>query len=142
MNRTIKFRGKCKSDGQWLYGYYLVNRGLHYIVQDGIQSPFATPEDFEIDPDTLGQFTGASDIQGNEIYEGDIIEVPTDKECSRELVSFNKRVSAFMLSNGKVKGFTSFLDEAWVKIFKFRVVGNIYDNPKLIVKGVPATPLE
>lgn len=72
MNRKISFRGYNLKNKQWLYGYYFVNRGKHYIVQDETVSPFAEAEDFEVDAESVGQYAGT--IKGVELYEGDHIE--------------------------------------------------------------------
>ena len=53
--RKIKFRGYNLKNKKWLYGYYLVNRGKHYIVQDEVVEPFSEPSDFEVDPESVGQ---------------------------------------------------------------------------------------
>ncbi len=72
--RTIKFRGKSLETGQWHYGYYkqdyLPNtwKAIHYIV--------ALDFEFEVMPETVGEFTGLHDHYGREVYEGDIIRFP------------------------------------------------------------------
>lgn len=66
--RTIKFRGKRLRDGEWIYGYYFVNRGEHFLVEDEFVNPLAQPEDYLVDPETVGQFTGIVDIGKREIY--------------------------------------------------------------------------
>ena len=48
--RKIKFRGYNIKNQRWLYGYYLVNRGKHFVVEDEICTPDKTWEDFEVDP--------------------------------------------------------------------------------------------
>lgn len=73
MNRKISFRGYNLKNKMWLYGYYIVNRGKHYIVQDEVVGPFSEPSDFEVDPESVGQFVG--EYKGEPIYEGDFVEV-------------------------------------------------------------------
>lgn len=80
MKRQIKFRGYNLKNNKWLYGYYLVNRGKHYIVQDEEVNPFSEPEDFEVDPESVGQYVG--EINGMNLYEGDYVY---DEESKVEL---------------------------------------------------------
>lgn len=90
MNREIKFRGYNPKNKKWIYGYYFVNRGHHFIVEDRPANPLATPEDYEVVKESIGQFTGFYDDSDDfdfpqkEIYEGDIINV--DKFGLREVV--------------------------------------------------------
>ena len=53
--RQILFRGFNRKNNKWLYGYYLVNRGLHFICPEGVQNPLASWEDFVVEKESVGQ---------------------------------------------------------------------------------------
>ena len=74
--RRIVFRGYNLKNKKWLYGYYIVNRGKHFIAEEGLQPPGMTWEDFEVDPESVGQYVCS--VYGIDIYEGDLIEAGFD----------------------------------------------------------------
>ena len=126
MNREIEFRGYNPKNGKWLYGYYLVNRGKHYIVPDGIQPPSATPEDFEAEPESIGQYTGLQDRNGKKIYEGDIVLQQGYSGVQPMEVRFEQGAFITGYHHGSSTRKTPMLVSR-----KCMILGNIHDNPEL-----------
>ena len=66
--RELLFRGKLNSNGKWVYG--MPSYDLQYVFND---ENLDSPDNFEINSKTIGQFTGMIDFYGNKIFEGDIV---------------------------------------------------------------------
>ncbi|WP_297071270.1 YopX family protein [uncultured Duncaniella sp.] len=71
MNRPFKFRGKDIHTGEWLYGDLVHSsdgRRTAILVNDR-----DSYDECEVQPRSVGQFTGHKDCNGHEIYEDDIV---------------------------------------------------------------------
>ncbi|MBS5131135.1 MAG: hypothetical protein KHZ01_11810 [Lachnospiraceae bacterium] len=162
MNREILFKAKRKDNGKWVEGYYIyhIKRTIcplgdsvkpedeqHVIMQDGF-SDWNMPRDtvvYEIDPDTLCQYTGLTDKNGKKIWENDILRYSYDYDGS----PFLKDGEEIKYRAGAV--FWSEWRGSWAvcgrgnkkctnnDVFKYNrnpnrteVIGNIFDNPELL----------
>ena len=115
--RAIKFRGMDKYN-KWQYGD-LMQKTLDGTVC--IREPQENMlRDHRVSPETVGQFTGLRDHEGNEIYEGDILQYGADAGY----VKFAKG-SFYVMFNGS----ESLLVQC---LFGGLISGNIHENPELL----------
>lgn len=129
--REILFRGKRTDNGEWVYGNLVrgCDKKYAYIVEFGNEELCRNYVD--VNPETIGQYTGLADKNGTKIFEGDIVK--------RFLLG-----KMYIFQIGYDNGLTSFIGQAGIKFTtfdcdpaefdsaEFEVVGNIYDNPELL----------
>lgn len=122
MDRVVKFRGRRLCDGRWEYGHYdKDSRGDAFIRHPDTDNPKRI-DVWQVDPDTVGQFTGLYDRNGKEIYEGDIIY--TDYEMDAEV--YWDEYSASFSTRDEIG--SNALWDSFAKTSE--VVGNIHENPE------------
>lgn len=136
--RTIKFRAKSVPQKEWIYGFLCFAAKAFGMPLDSL-----TIQEFNkdggsaiayryIDEQTIGQFTGLKDINGKDIYEGDIIKDNNEFPFNGNyIVTWDNYYSRFQCNSTKTDGYLCLHDFA-----KPIVIGNIYDNPELIVPNL------
>ena len=139
--RKILFRGRDYKR-RWREGNLIVTyikntsqKGAAPYVSCVIIGQNFAYEEYEVDPETIGQLAFPATKDHPDIWEGDIIK---DKDGYRMLVKFEPYIHAFsMIVRSKNRGISfENLDEGYLH-FRFKkhgakVVGNIHDNPELI----------
>lgn len=133
--REILFRAKRLDNNEWVTGYYFQRLNdptgeKHYIATAG------TNQWYEIDSNTLCQFTGLTDENGNKIWENDIVDVsdcwwsaygPGGHDSPIVLVEWNNYHCGF-------DPFANYDCNYWVKYNAkdTKIISNKFDNPELI----------
>ena len=142
--REILFRGKSTETNQWIYGGFHIweKRQVCALGNDRLKddeiscvitvNSFAdwnmprTMQAVEVIADTVGQYTGLTDRNGNKIFEGDIVNILTEYE----------EIGVIVYEDG---GFIVCVDDFFIDFINningtdvVEVIGNKYDDPELL----------
>lgn len=131
--REIEFRGKRTDTGEWVYGNLWHNDAETMIIEQ------PSTNEYDVDENTVGQYTGLKDKNGKKIFEGDIIKVQYE---NREIV-FNRigwdsgfgltgfaSASLWEKENFNLQGFYD--ADRCIYDEELEVIGNRWDNPELL----------
>ena len=138
--REILFRGKGIVTGKWVYGVPVPVEINSYMTEriemvechsyDELDYWNLTSYHREVDPKTVGQWTGLVDKNGVKIFEGDVLDTPrwvvTYKADTREGYGMN---AGWYIQRDDF--------ESWTELENVKdhvVLGNIHDNPELLEK--------
>ena len=121
--REILFRAKREDNHEWVYGYFTKECPVYF----GPVSVIETHEDdYKVIPETVCQFVNDHDIDGNKIFEFDIIECldhsGNKRDCPNLVVTDNR--GSFCCETG--------LGRWRPNGIECRVIGNAHDNPELL----------
>lgn len=132
--REILFKAKSKATGDWVNGYYVFAQSI--LCRDNVHvmfDGFGLNCEVEINQDTLCQYIGMVDKNGEKIYEGDIMEFD----------AYGKHyVGDVRIIDGNACVYCDkcapFLNDAIKKRGAVRI-GNIYDNTQ---NGLNLSPID
>ena len=135
---NIKFRGKSKKTGEWLYGDLVRNvEGEFAIVPPFEISMNNYCENYEVDKETIGQLIAKmrkSNGDTCEVYSQDIVKLTAyDGKIQYVIVDDRGFVESKFLEFRTLIHFVDDFDVEW------EVVGNIYDNKELLSKEYERT---
>ena len=129
MNREILFRAKHihtipgneHLNGTWVHGYL---SDKNHIYDENLEGEFL------VDENTICQYTGENDKNGQKIFEGDILEAHLDdsfpENVTRVRVTW-ENMKWCLVQKGMIPDpFETGEGKYW------EVIGNIFDNPELI----------
>lgn len=122
--REILFRGKFGNE--WKYGFLSIEpQGL--VIKEPYKNDSSNV--WHIESDTIGQYTGMKDKNGNKIFEGDIVDFPDRSDGDRYgVIQYDSEETEFIIiCDLFCEGLGRYHYSRNVE-----VIGNIYDNPELL----------
>ena len=134
--REILFRGRRSwGNKDWVEGDVLHGYSDHVSITKRLMGI----ETWQVEPETVGQYTGLCDKNGKKIFEGDIVQYELHGIRNRAAIKYGApKEDSFCYgwylddNNGN----TAFLlCKNWIKGYNCQVIGNIHDNPELIGGG-------
>ena len=133
--REILFKAKRIYNGEWVEGYYAFIDNVHYIYTGSLCNGglYVVAERFEIDIDTLCQYTGLTEKNGKKIWENDI--VICKQYVGGNFIDYHTEIGYVEMGYGsfglhrKQGYYRPFKD--WLEDYEYEVIGNIFDNPEL-----------
>lgn len=135
--REILFKAKRTDTREWVEGY--IYRQPPYIQMYGISQwwihiPPVDPDDrgdvfdvFNVDPETVGQYTGLIDKNGKKVFIGDIVRCSCG--CPHEVIWADEYVGKYL--GGMPAVYLSRLTPGYAWSGSEEVIGNIHDKEEM-----------
>ena len=131
--REILFKAKRKDNDKWVEGSlintemvvsYIIRSKSKAFIPKG-ENIICSAECYEIDPDTLCQYTGLTDKNGQKIWENDILEL--QDEDGYFTCEWEEDTARFVMNGDEI--IVDF-DNYWG--YQVEVIGNVFDNAELL----------
>lgn len=128
--REILFKAKRKLDGAWVVGDLSQHKtGKKFIKLCGGSATHS----FEVDENTICQYTGLTDKNGNKIWENDVIGYWDTYSTENGLAEADCIGKVFWDDETLSFQVTERLSaESYEVMDECSVIGNIFDNPDLL----------
>lgn len=149
--REILFRGKRKDNGEWVEGFLLKGQRTYIVTLDAVDymvvsiSYAACVELVEVIPESVSQYTGLTDKNGEKIFEGDLLngfEYPflSDNEHNyfAEVIWFDNCPAFGLYTHKHPLATVSGISAGNCDIIEdfdgsqWEVIGNIHDNTEML----------
>ena len=142
--REILFRGKRLDNGEWVYGSFCMDAREQFNGLCGVDGFIrlydkakGKMQTYEVDRETVGQYTGLKDKNGKRIFEDDVCrfrEWGNGEMCWVGKVHWEYQ--QFMISGGPNKECETMFELCMSRFIpeNIEVIGNITDNPELLEK--------
>jgi len=140
--RKIKFRGISVENEKWIYGDLVQVANKKYIY-------FCSNENYdykdtghlmeEVIIETVGQFTGLKDVNGRDIYEGDILDCSNAWWSAAGPAGHDSPIIVVEWQDD-LTGYNPFANYdcdcgVYISSDECKVIGNIHENEELLSKG-------
>ena len=147
MNREIRYKAKRCDNKQWVEGSLIVldaDSGYYFITEEYLSASTLPVKDliynhtYLVNPNTLCQYTGLTDNNGNKIWENDILhcknrdmveeaDFTTQVEWDDDCKGFLMQDTAYSFVgldaiNPNIQGIYEVVEH----------LGNVFDNPELL----------
>lgn len=132
--REILFKAKRTDNGEWVEGNYITDELDEEKAYIGYIFGIEDFDIVEVNPETLCQYTGLKDKNGNRIWENDVLHTPYRSKDDCIVVWYDGKFCFKTIHGQYNQDPMTLLSLCCVQknVERLKVIGNIFDNPELL----------